>query len=78
VIIAANVIAAVLFAAGHHPATIVMFGELTPLILFRCFLLNGGFGLVFGYFYQKYGIQYAMISHAGCHIISKIIWLIFI
>lgn len=78
VIIAANVIAAVLFAASHLPATIVMFGEFTPLILFRCFLMNGGFGLVFGYFYQKYGIQYAMISHAGCHIISKIIWLIFI
>ncbi len=78
VIIAANVIAAVLFAAGHLPATIVMFGELTPLILFRCFLLNGGFGLMFGYLYQKYGIQYAMTAHAGCHIISKIIWLLFI
>ncbi len=78
VIIAANIIAAILFAAGHLPATIAMFGELTPLILFRCFLLNGGFGLAFGYLYRRYGIQYAMLAHAGCHIISKVIWLIFI
>lgn len=78
VIIAANVIAAVLFAAGHLPATITMFGELTPLILFRCFLMNGGFGLAFGWFYRKYGIQYAMLAHAGCHIVSKVIWLMFI
>lgn len=78
VIIAANIIAAMLFAAGHFPATIAMFGELTPLILFRCFLMNGGFGLAFGYLYRRYGIQYAMLAHAGCHIVSKVIWLIFI
>ncbi|MBQ8688561.1 MAG: CPBP family intramembrane metalloprotease [Ruminococcus sp.] len=78
VIIAANIIAAILFAAGHLPATIAMFGELTPLILFRCFLMNGGFGLAFGWLYQRYGIQYAMLAHAGCHIVSKVIWLAFI
>lgn len=78
VFIAANVIAALLFAAGHLPATITTFGELTPLILFRCFLLNGGFGYVFGWIYQKYGIQYSIISHLGVHIISKLILIIFI
>lgn len=78
VVIAANIIAAMLFAAGHLPATVIMFGELTPLILFRCFLVNGGFGLAFGYLYRRYGIQYAMLAHAGCHIVSKVIWLIFI
>lgn len=45
VIIAANVLAALLFAAGHLPVTVGVFGALTPLILVRCFLLNGGFGL---------------------------------
>jgi len=74
VIIAANIIASVLFAAGHLPATVMVFGELTPLILFRCFLLNGGFGLLFGWLYRKYGIQYSMLSHATLHIISKLIW----
>lgn len=37
-----------IIAAGHLPATISMFGQLTPLIVFRCFLLNGGFGMLFG------------------------------
>ena len=48
VIIAANIIAALLFAAGHLPSTMQMFGEITPMILLRCFLLNGAGGLVFG------------------------------
>jgi hypothetical protein len=76
--IVANVLAAVLFAAGHLPATVGAFGELTPLLLFRCFLLNGTFGLICGWLYKKYGIQYAMVSHAGFHIVSKAIWLVFI
>ena len=53
VIIAANIIAALLFAAGHLPSTMQMFGEITPMILLRCFLLNGVGGLVFGYLYRK-------------------------
>lgn len=78
VFVGANIIAALVFAAGHLPATVAIFGELTPLILFRCFLLNGGFGLVFGWLYRKHGIVYAMTGHALFHIISKLIWIIFI
>lgn len=74
VLVAANVVAALLFAAGHLPATLVLFGELTPMILLRCFLLNGSFGLLFGYLYRKFGIQYAMVSHATFHIVNKLIW----
>lgn len=76
--ITANILVAALFAAGHLPSTLSIFEQLTPMILFRCFLLNGGFGIVFGHFYRKYGIQYAMLSHMGCHIVSKLIWMIFI
>lgn len=78
VLIAANIIAALFFAAGHLPVTITTFGELTPLLLFRCFLLNGGIGLVFGWLYRKHGIQYSMLAHAGTHIVSKLIWVLFI
>lgn len=78
VFITANIVAAALFAAGHLPATLATFGELSPLLLFRCFLLNGGFGLIFGWLYRKYGILYAMISHVLFHIVSKLIWIIFI
>ena len=74
---AANVMAAILFATGHLPATAVMMG-ITPMILFRCFLLNGGFGLLFGWLYRKYGLRYAMLAHGGCHVISKLIWILFI
>lgn len=78
VFVIANVVSALLFAAGHLPAIVSIFGTLTPLLLFRCFLLNGGFGLVFGWLYRKYGIVYAMTGHALFHIVSKLIWIIFI
>ena len=76
-LIAANVICAILFAAGHLPATIMMIGA-TPMIIFRCFLLNGSLGLLFGYLYRKFGFRYAMIAHGGCHVVSKLIWILFI
>jgi hypothetical protein len=48
------------------------------MLLFRCFLLNGGFGLFFGWLYRKHGIQYAMLAHAALHIVSKLIWTLFV
>lgn len=77
ILIAANVIAALLFAAGHLPTTFVMLGS-SPMILLRCFLLNGGIGLLFGRLYRKYGLRYAMIAHGGCHVVSKLIWILFV
>ena len=78
VFVIANAVCAFVFAAGHLPATISTFGELSLVIIFRCFLLNGVFGFVFGELYRKYGIQYAMIGHMGTHIVSKLIWLILV
>ncbi len=78
VVIAANITAALLFAAGHLPSTMQMFGEITPMILLRCFLLNGFGGLIFGYLYRRYGIHYSMMAHAGAHIVWKILWIILI
>lgn len=77
VLIAANILSALLFAAGHLPATLLTIGA-SPMILFRCFLLNGGFGLLFGWLYRKYGLQYAMLAHGGCHVVSKLIWILFV
>ena len=77
ILIASNIIAALLFAATHLPATFMMIGN-SPLIIFRCFLLNGAFGLLFGYLYRKHGLRYAMLAHGGCHIVSKLIWILFI
>ena len=77
ILIIANVIAALLFAAGHLPTTAVLMG-ITPMILLRCFLLNGGFGLLFGWLYRKFGLRYAMLAHGGCHVVSKLIWILFV
>lgn len=75
--ITANIIVALVFAAGHIPATMAM-TTLTPVVLARCFILNGAFGLGFGYLYRKYGIGYAMISHGLCHLIADTLMIIFI
>ena len=77
ILVIANIVAAILFAAGHLPATVTTIG-ITPMILLRCFLLNGCFGILFGRLYRKYGIHCAIIGHAGVHIVSKIIWILFI
>ena len=77
VFIIANIISALLFAAGHLPSTSVA-TALTPVIIFRCFLFNGGLGLTFGYLYRKYGIGYAMIAHGMAHLIADILMIIFI
>ena len=77
ILVVANIVAAFLFAAGHLPATFQMLGN-SSLILFRCFLLNGGFGLAFGWLYRKYGLRYAMLAHGGCHLVSKLIWILFL
>ena len=77
VLVVANVVSALLFAAGHLPVNELQFG-LTPMIVFRCFLLNGVFGLAFGWLYRKFGLRYAMIAHGGCHVVSKLIWILFL
>lgn len=76
-LIIANIFSALLFAAGHLPATFMLMGA-SPMIIFRCFLLNGGLGVLFGWLYRKYGLRYAMIAHGGCHVVSKLIWILFI
>ena len=76
-LVIANLIVAFIFAAGHLPATAQSTG-LDAIIVIRCFLMNGAYGLAFGRMYRKYGIQYAMLAHAGVHIVSKMIWILFI
>ncbi|PEY43436.1 CPBP family intramembrane metalloprotease [Bacillus cereus] len=78
VFVVANIVSSLLFAAGHIPTTIVTFGGLNALILIRCFLLNGVPGILFGWLYQKLGLQYAIIAHALAHVISQSIFFCFL
>lgn len=75
ILVSSNIIVAILFAVGHLPATFILLGN-SPLIIARCLLLNGGIGLLFGYLYRKYGLRYAMLAHGGCHVVSKLIWIL--
>ena len=77
VLTSANIVSALVFAAGHLPGTMVM-TALTPLLVFRCFLFNGGLGLCFGFLYRKYGICYSMIAHGAAHLISDLLMILFI
>lgn len=77
VVIGVNIVVALLFAAGHLPTTAATMG-ITPLILVRCFSLNSLAGLICGHLYTKHGIQYAMLSHMGFHILWKLFWILFI
>lgn len=66
--IISNILCALLFAAGHLPATILLVGKLTPAIVIRCFIGNGVLGYFFGELYRKHGIHYAKIAHILAHV----------
>lgn len=78
VFIISNIISALVFALLHLPVTYQLFGSLSIDLILRCIIMNGLFGVAFGYLYRKYGIGYSMLAHLGCHLISKSIWLLFI
>lgn len=70
--LAAIVLAAALFAAGHLPITAQMFGLSAPIVI-RCFVLNGLGGMGFGYLYWKKGLAYSMCAHAATHFFMQVI-----
>lgn len=72
--IAGIVIAAIIFAAGHLPATAQVFG-LSAVTVVRAMLLNFLPGLGFGYLYWKHGLAYAMLAHIATHVITQCILL---
>jgi membrane protease YdiL (CAAX protease family) len=60
-------LSSVLFGLGHLPIT----GDLIPMsptVVARALLLNGVAGIIFGWLYQKYGLESAMVSHFSCDI----------
>lgn len=75
--VAAIIISAVLFAAGHLPITLQTLGSSAP-ILIRCFLLNGIGGIGFGYLYWKKGLSYSIIAHATAHVFMQAVFMPFL
>lgn len=68
-------IAAALFAIAHFPATEAIFGELTPTIIVRSFILNGAAGIACGFLYWKKGLEYGIVSHMTAHISMQLLFI---
>jgi hypothetical protein len=62
VLLAAILITALLFGAGHLPA-MASVRTLTPAIIVMVLALNGLGGVIFGYLYASCGLEAAMIAH---------------
>lgn len=69
------ILAALLFSAGHLPATEVLYGQLNGIIIARAFVLNGVLAVFFGYLFWKKGLEYAMIAHMMLHLVTQLILL---
>lgn len=68
----AIIIMAILFAVGHLPALKGLVGKISGLMLSRTLLLNIPVGVACGWFYWKYGIEAAIITHFSCDIIYHV------
>ncbi|MCF7921130.1 MAG: CPBP family intramembrane metalloprotease [Candidatus Marinimicrobia bacterium] len=58
----AIVAAALLFGAGHLPTAADLW-PLTTMVVTRTILLNAVGGIAFGFFYWRWGLEYAVIAH---------------
>jgi hypothetical protein len=72
---AANVLAALAFAAGHLGSAMVLAGATTPLALpavelVELVVLNGGLGLLAGRAFLRYGL----LAACGVHFWADIVW----
>jgi hypothetical protein len=68
----ANIIVAVLFAAGHLPAAKLIM-PITPLVLVALLAMNGTASLVFGYLCWKRGLEAAILAHFSADFVLHVI-----
>ncbi len=68
---AAIFLSALLFGAGHLPATAALV-PLTPFLVARALLLNGIFGVVAGWLFWRHSLEAAMVAHATFHVASAL------
>jgi len=69
---AANIVTALLFGLGHLPATAAIVPLTAPLVV-RAVVLNGAAGLVFGWLYKRFGLEWAMASHFGADLVLHVV-----
>ncbi len=66
----AIVVSAVIFGAGHLPATRILLGHLTSTSIASMIAGASVFGVVVGCLYWRYGLESAMICHAVSHLLA--------
>lgn len=69
----ANILAALLFGAGHLPATSALF-PLTSLVVARALVLNGLAGVALGWLYWRRGLLLAMTAHFSADIVVHVLF----
>jgi membrane protease YdiL (CAAX protease family) len=67
---AAIVISAVIFGAGHLPATHILLGHLTRSTIASVIAGGSVFGVIVGYLYRRYGLESAMVCHGLSHVLA--------
>lgn len=67
VVVLANAVAALLFAAGHLPAA-VSTGLRSRAFILRTLALNFAVGLFFGWLFWRWNLEAAMVAHAAFHV----------
>jgi hypothetical protein len=72
VIWAANIVAALLFGAGHLP-TLATLAPLTPMLVTRTLLLNGLAGVLFGWLYWRRGLLASIVAHFSADIVLHVL-----
>jgi hypothetical protein len=70
--VAAVLLAALAFAAGHLPAAAHLTALTTPVVV-RVFALNTIAGVVFGLIYWKRGLEHAMIAHFSADLVLHVL-----
>jgi len=74
----ANVLAALLFGAGHLPSVKAMGLSLDALMVTRTLALNGLVGIAFGWLYVSAGLEAAMIAHFSADLVLHVLTPLFV
>lgn len=63
---------AIIFALGHLPATKIVAGKLTPLILTRTLALNGPIAILCGWLFWRFGLEAAIVAHLAADLVYHV------
>jgi len=70
--VAAIIVAALIFGAGHLPAAFASGMAHGPLAIARIVLLNALVGLPCGWLFWKYGLEHAMLAHFSADLVLHV------